>query len=189
MAVILMPKAEADAPLTGGGNTNPIHPTGVWNGKLLRVTGPEALPYVPKGSGYTTPSEIQVVRLMFGDSKSLEDEAPTNMKVFVDLTVQDGTVSIDGDADIPGTSWQMANSKKIIKRLAEVFESVEEVEIDGKMYVATKDGFYDRLIAGEYTNAAIGYEVYHGKEYTVKRGTPDEAKRRDALVKDFFTAV
>ena len=188
MPAIMVPKATAEKPLVSGGG-NSIHPEGVWNGRLERATGPQALPFTPKdGTGYTTPADIEVIRLQFGGSKSLEGDGETNQKIFVDLVTRDGDVAIS-DQKLPGTSWQLQRSQTVASKLAQIFGATEEVEFEGETYVATAEDFIERLGGGEFNDTAIGYEVYHGKEYTVKRGTPDEAKRRDALVKDFFTAV
>ena len=189
MAGIMVPKARAETPVGGGNNDAPF-PEGDWIGSIEKVEV-TSLPFTPKaGQGYATPEDVEQTTIWLADNKSTNGGPDVGKrKFFARFITRDGEVSVEDAPNISETSWQLQRSAALLANAAAALGATEEVEMDGETYVKTTDGFLGQLQAGDLDGTRVGFGIYHGKEYTVKRGTPDEAKRRDANIREFFQAV
>ena len=194
MTQIMVPKRRAETPI---GNGKITQAEGQWKGTLDEVRVKPFPDFIGKDiangaeRGYVS-GDGEILSLEIGGQTPLEgQEECGRSKLFIDFVIRDGDVEISAGPDIPEASWQMQKSAAMLANLALSMDETEDVEVEGEMYVQTKEGFLDALKAGEYKNRVLGYTISHRK-WTSKTIDPSTGKAKTGVevqVREFFTAV
>lgn len=194
MTQIMVPKRRAETPVGSGKVTQA---EGAWKGTIDEVRVKPFPEFIGKDieagrqRGYKS-GDGEILSIEVGGQTPLDgQEGVGGRKFFFDFVTRDGDVEISAGPDIPEESWQMQRSAALLTNLALALGETEDVEIEGEMYVQTKEGFLDSLKAGEYNTREIGYKLFH-REWASKEkkadGTPLKSGT-EVKVEEFFAAV
>ena len=176
-----VPKARAEKPRGGR-----EFPEGLWLMELEAVTtreiDPAANPKLQwmfnendKGNKRYAGATAETLGIQFGQAEALEEEQDEagNQKLFVDLTLRDGTTYIDEvGEDARGVGYQISIDGSLFTNLALALK--QAYEEDG--YYQPTDDFRDQLASGAFVGVQVKVKVFH-RHYTSAAGRLQRAWR------------
>lgn len=179
MSGIMVPKARAEAPNQGGGES--VFPEGSFVGVIEKVVVRPFPEFIAKAladgasnRGYSS-GDGEILSIWLSDNTPVGDaSSPGARKMFVDFVIRDGKAEISDGNAIPEASWQMQRDAALLTNLALALGATEEVTYEGETYLVTTDGFLQQLIEGDLNGSKVGFVTSHRKwtsKATGKSGT------------------
>jgi len=187
MAQIMVPTAQAEAPVGDGGGST--FPKGGWQGTIEEVRVRELPEWAEiEGRGYGC-ADGEVLSIQFGSNQPLEDQDDIGAKKhFVDFVIRDGDETPE-TVDVTERKcdcWQLQKGTRLLANLGMAMGETEVLETeDGDSVTAVSEDFLDNLREGAFEGTSVAFTIGHRPWKSKENGSSGT----EVITREFFQAV
>jgi len=186
MSQIMIPKAQAEAPVGDGGNG--VFPKGSWCGVIDAAVVRDLPPWAgDDGNNGFSCEDGEVLNLQFGSNRPLDGQDEIGEKKhFVAIVVRDGEETVEtvdvGDRDC--AAWKLQQGARMLANLGIALGQTEELETEeGEVMTVVEEDFLENLREGAFGGHEVAFAITHRPWKT------DDKSGTEVNTKEFFQAV